>query len=549
MTLRTVAIVYCFALACALVASLGGCEGKRINEQEFIQFSEFEDEPAATSPFTQTGPATKRPATRPAIGSGALEKGAEKPAAKVHEPLFVDWPQPAFVILVTGQQLGYIEPCGCTGLANQKGGLARRDTFVKKTLLREHRWPVVALDVGNQVRRSGRQQEIKFQMTVEGLQKIGYHAVTFGPDDLRLSVGELVAATAAENPQDSLFVSSNVGLLDFEDSLTAKYRVIKAGNKSIGIAAVLGAEECKKIQSTEIIHVSPEEGLKKVWPKLAAAKCDTYVLLAQASLEESIAIAKKFPNFDIVVTGGGQGEPTHQAEKIPDTKSVMVQVGTKGMYAGVIGFFTEGTKRLRYQRVPLDDRFADSADMLQLLASYQDQLKDAGLEGLGLRPLPHPSGLEFVGSKACADCHSKAFAIWEKTPHAHATESLVHPGERTEIQRHHDPECLSCHVTGWNAQKFFPYKSGYESLKASMAMHGSGCENCHGPGSAHVAAENGDVKLKMAEIEALRAQMRLPLAEAERRCIECHDIDNSPDFHARGAFEKYWEKVRHEGKD
>ena len=43
--------------------------------------------------------------------------------------------------------------------------------------------------------------------------------------------------------------------------------------------------------------------------------------------------------------------------------------------------------------------------------------------------------------------------------------------------------------------------------------------------------------------------MRLPLAEAERRCIECHDVDNSPDFHVRGAFEKYWEKVRHEGKD
>ena len=274
-----------------------------------------------------------------------------------------------------------------------------------------------------------------------------------------------------------------------------------------------------------------------------------YVLLAQASLEESAELAKKFPGFDVVVTGGGAGEPTYQAEKIPGTKAVMVQVGTKGMYAGVIGLFADPKQKLRYQRVPLDDRFRDSPDMLQLLASYQDQLETAGLEGLGLKPLPHTSGHAFVGSKACADCHTKAFEIWEKTSHAQATDSLVHPKERTDIARHFDPECLSCHVTGWNAQKFFPFASGYESLEKSVAMHGSGCENCHGPGSAHVAAENGDVKLSKEKVEKLRAALRLPLAEAERKCIECHDHDNSPDFHVRGAFEKYWEKVKHTGKD
>ena len=45
--------------------------------------------------------------------------------------------------------------------------------------------------------------------------------------------------------------------------------------------------------------------------------------------------------------------------------------------------------------------------------------------------------------------------------------------------------------------------------------------------------------------------MRLPLANkvAERKCVECHDIDNSPDFHDSGAFEKYWKDVEHKGKD
>ena len=70
----------------------------------------------------------------------------------------------------------------------------------------------------------------------------------------------------------------------------------------------------------------------------------------------------------------------------------MIQIGTKGMYAGVVGLFDDAAQPLRYQRVPLDARFPDSAEMLQLLAAYQDQLKEAGFEGLGIRPQPHPSG-------------------------------------------------------------------------------------------------------------------------------------------------------------
>jgi hypothetical protein len=45
--------------------------------------------------------------------------------------------------------------------------------------------------------------------------------------------------------------------------------------------------------------------------------------------------------------------------------------------------------------------------------------------------------------------------------------------------------------------------------------------------------------------------MKLPLAgdAAERKCLECHDDDNSPDFHLPGAFEKYWKEVAHPWKD
>jgi hypothetical protein len=105
-------------------------------------------------------------------------------------------------------------------------------------------------------------------------------------------------------------------------------------------------------------------------------------------------------------------------------------------------------------------------------------------------------------------------------------------------------------VTGWNPQAFFPYETGYLELTASAHLHGNGCENCHGPGHDHVAAENGEGNLSEAQIMNLRTQMRLALGPAaHEKCLECHDLDNSPDFHVEGAFEKYWEQIAHPGRD
>ena len=511
-------------------------------------------EPAVPTP-AQPAPAASQPVASPPVAStpaasppAAAKPAAAKPAAATdsappprHEPLFVGWPKPSVALFVTGQQHGYIEPCGCSGLTNQKGGLVRRYTCQQQLL--KQGWDLVALDVGNQVRRFGRQPEIMFQITAEGLEKMHYRAIGFGPDDLRLSAGELIAITADEGSTGTPFVCANAAIID--RGLTPRFHVIEAGGKKIGVTAVLGADELTKVTSDEILEQPPESALREVWAELAKQNCDLHVLLAHTSLEESARLAQAVPHFQVVVTAGGAGEPTFEAEKIAGTESLMVQVGTKGMYVGVVGVFADPNQPFRYQRVPLDDRFPDAPEMLQLLASYQDQLKAAGLEGLGVKPIPYPTDRQFVGSDACEECHDGDYAIWEKTGHGHALDSLVHPGERSEVPRHFDPECISCHVVGWNSQKHFPYVSGYLGLDETPLMHNVGCESCHGPGSAHVTAENGDDKPSQEQIDQYRAEVRLRLEDAEKKCQECHDYDNSPDFHAEGAFETYWKKVEH----
>jgi hypothetical protein len=189
------------------------------------------------------------------------------------------------------------------------------------------------------------------------------------------------------------------------------------------------------------------------------------------------------------------------------------------------------------------------------LVAYQKELQTMTLAGLGLSGTQHPDG-DFAGSAACADCHTKAWAIYEKTPHYHATETLV---KRVSPPRLHDPECLSCHVTGWNAQEYLPYATGYVSEEKTPDLVGNGCENCHGPAAAHVKVESGEVEVTEAEQEALRAALRMKIVPNEgnkegqefeqgkvvQNCMQCHDIDNSPDF----DFQEYWPKVKHEGKD
>jgi hypothetical protein len=465
------------------------------------------------------------------------------------EKTLADWPRPQVALVLTGQQLGYIEPCGCSGLENQKGGLARRQTLIDH-LARERGWTVVPLDVGNQVRRSGKQQEVKFAHVVQGLRQMGYPALTLGDADLRLTPAALLAALAGPEGTIPDVVGSNVAILARE--LMPRWRVIEAGGKRIGVTGVLGRKFQQALRGDELVHEPPEEGLARAASELAAQRPDLTILLAQTSREEARELARRFPQFDLVVASGDSPLMSAEPELIEGTSTRLIQVGRKAMYVAVLGWYDDPRQPLRYASVPLDARWSDSAAMLQLLADYQEQLKELGLDGLGLRPLPHPSGRQFVGSQTCGECHSKAYAIWSQTPHAHATESLVHPpNSRGQIARHFDPECLSCHVTGWNPQQYYPYASGYLSLEATPHLVASGCENCHGPGSAHVAAENGEGNPAEELVLKLRREMRLPLADgvAERRCLECHDEDNSPDFHRAGAFEAYWKKVEHWGKD
>jgi hypothetical protein len=480
-------------------------------------------------------PAWSVPERAAGVDDATAEKFRER-----NGQVFSGWDRPRALIVVTGELDGYIEPCGCTGKENQKGGLSRRDNFLRAVSAAG--WPVMPVDLGGQVKRFGRQTEAKFQAIVDGLRGMRYDAVGFGPGDLRLPAEGLVAAAAAVGEETTPFITGNVGLLGIDSGITPRFRVVEVGGLRIGVTTILGDRAVAQFRNDDIEVVPAGRALAEVARELAQQACDHQVLLAWATPEETRALAEAYPQFDIVATAGGADEPPMEAERLPGG-GILVELGHKGMFAVAVGIFDDATRPLRVQRVPLDARWGESEAMMTLLGGYQRSLETLGLDGLGLLPIRHPTGRRFAGSAACAECHRHAYEVWEGTAHAKALTTL----EEQLPRRDGDPECLSCHVVGWAPQRYEPFEGGFAGMAATPHLAHQGCENCHGPAAAHTAVERGDVRASVAERDRLRQELVLTLATPEGRqkavnnCLECHDLDNSPNF----DFDDYWPAVEH----
>ena len=294
-------------------------------------------------------------------------------------------------------------------------------------MLRAQGWPVVGLDLGGIAKGFGKQSEIKFQIAVEAMQKMRYNGVGLGLPDFKLPPEEVLAMIAPVGDQKSKFVSGNVGLFQFDEKILPRTPTIAAGIKTIGITSVLGkGYQAELAGNNALPTIKPETLLDAAVPMLKK-KADYLVLFAYADRKETLALAARYPDFDLVVTAGGEAVPPAQAEELNNGHTKLIEVGEKGMEAVVLGFFKNGKPAMRYQRVTLDSRFPAAPEMQALMREYQDRLKTLGLSGLGIRPLPHPqAGVngKFVGSDACKTCHQESFKVWKKSVHSQAFATL-----------------------------------------------------------------------------------------------------------------------------
>jgi hypothetical protein len=499
---------------------------------------------------------------------GVLERPPES-AGLAPRPLCEGWAVPTAILVLTGEQHGYLEPCGCT--ERQTGGLERRADLVRQ--LREVKgWPVAALDLGGaphleRVKRT--QERMKFTTTRAALRAMGYEAMALGTEELRIGPDELFAIFSNENGADDTspeFLAANVTLYGDRDVGTPlEWKTVEVGGVHVAVTSVVGNTvwrrlfgESARLEQTNYGFEDPAAALERVVPLMLDARPALRVLLSHAEAAESRELARQFPDFDVVVTAGGPEDGALEPETIGQT--LLLEVGQKGKQAGVLGIYPEGTEpRLRFELVSLDkDRFASSPEIHALMEQYVQRLAEERPDRTEPE-LEHPSGADYVGARTCGTCHMKAFAIWSNSRHSQAYESLATGGHRAKegnyIVRTFDAECLCCHTTGWDPQQASRYHTGFVDLETTPHLAGQQCENCHGPASRHVRLEQAWKQAGGAvtdEMIASRKELQLNKDAARTvLCIKCHDHDNSPTFDTpEKPFEtQWWQKIAHPGKD
>jgi hypothetical protein len=138
-----------------------------------------------------------------------------------------------------------------------------------------------------------------------------------------------------------------------------------------------------------------------------------------------------------------------------------------------------------------------------LATTYSNQVKIEGLTGnqnfLRLRPINN-----YVGSAVCGSCHSDTRAAWQQTAHAGAYNSI------SNLPPNVLKNCLVCHTVGYG------WPSGFVNITNTPRMAGVGCENCHGPGAAHVYGTHSLVQPAM--------------TIASQTCGGCHDGAMDPTY-------------------
>ncbi len=540
-------------------------------------------------------------------GETPVPETGPKPGTVGGIPLFAGWPKaaPDLVIVLSGQTYGYLQPCGCS--RPQFGGLERRYNFIQS--LKAKGWNVVALDAGDVAPVKGAKEITaqslkKYEYSMKALKLMEYAAVGLGKSDFAQQIDQLLGRFTLNNKGESpILLAANIlgkgeggKILQRTEvyppvgdknprPMVEAFEVVEDKKIPFAVVGLVAASVAVPVIAADksIDFAAQSKVLKATLGDIAKhkAKPELKVLLYQGTPEEAKVVAKDFPDFQLIVCVADESEPPGFPVFANDKKTQIVTVGHKGRYVGAVGVFkTEKGFELQYQLVSMGEEYLTSEKgdavkdnaMLKLLEAYAADVKKEDFLAQATKKRPQhlaavknpAANLSFVGSEACKKCHAAEHVVWSAHPHSKAYEALEKKATRPGL-RNFDPECIVCHTTG------FEYDTGFKNKLDTPALLNNGCENCHGPGSGHVAKPTDknllaammpwktdkDDKLpskevleKFGKLDPLeRGKVEVPAAQQRLvnaisgMCMKCHDGDNDPNF----DFYQYMPKLYHSG--
>jgi len=247
---------------------------------------------------------------------------------------------------------------------------------------------------------------------------------------------------------------------------------------------------------------------------------DLVVVLAHVSSDVANRIAREVPGVDAVIAGNGREftmPVTVAGVPVVFTPYETRMLGELRFYRG-----TNGRYAIKNRFIGLDSAVAEDPQALAFVDQSREAVKKEverftkPLEIGSSSPHEKTAGVRdsgYVSAQTCLQCHRAEFVTWSNTAHARAINSLA--TRAAEL----DSGCLACHTTGFN-------RGGFQNIAETRTLINVQCEECHGPGRAHVAKPDKTYG-QIADLQAV--------------CSRCHTAETSAEFDLAA----FWARIKH----
>jgi hypothetical protein len=399
--------------------------------------------------------------------------------------------------------------------------LARRARFLRDYRTSHGNIPLLLVETGNELKNTEYLDDPLNRWIVTAFDQLGIHAVNTTIADLRrlLKLAEL--GNIPPEPR-SHFVATTILAGEKAAFRLKPYAIVPVRASAadmevrVGVLA-LSATAGELPPSWKTLSV--DDAMMKYLPQVEK-ESDLIVVLARLPDDETTRLAQHFPQIDVIISGSAISKG-RELPRVGDT--LLVESSYGGTSLGLLALEWDETGKIirsQNERVPIPAMIPNAPYMADLVEKAEKESLVFEREKARLNPRKVVPSI-YAGAGACKQCHEKAYAIWEKSRHARAMNSLKPPDD-------YNRNCVQCHVTGAGVEQ------GFVDIFQTPKLTGVQCEACHQPAADHVRSR-GTLNPGIGAMQQLHLKVR------DNTCRRCHTEENSPRF----EFDSYWKKIAH----
>jgi len=370
---------------------------------------------------------------------------------------------------------------------------------------------VLIVDGGDLFGRRTKAERHQTQFLCEQTAALGIDAIGVGEKDFNYGLKFLQEMI---QKHDLPFTSANIYDQSTGELLFPEYIIAERNGIKFGLVSVLAPTQKIISMDTKDQGVEVKDALTTLRTVLPKMRKETDCIILLGHLGEGITeeTVREVKGIDICLLS--HTFKNYKSERFQDD-TVMLASAPEGKYLGRCDLLVDESNgtvmAASVSSIDFGPEVADDPEMLAKVAEYKVSFEDFKKAKRAKYPRVHGSDKEmYLGERACKSCHEDSWDAFNDSKHRKAFQTLRTRGQNYE------PECLSCHTTGYQYQEGYADESPYNRLVNVQ------CEACHGYGSEH--NRGGDYA-----------------SRAKDSCVVCHDKENSPEF----DYETYWEKIKH----